>query len=198
MSLTIYGGAMGSSLRAHWAAREVGQTYETKSINIPAGENKTPEYLALNPTGQVPTLKDGNFVLTESAAIAWYLCDAYKPELLGSTPQLRARAQQWGQFVMLNIQPQLLRMAMLVWNKKEDPAVVEDAKTHLGRWLPILDGHLATHAYVAGEDFTVGDIIAATSLTYADVSGFDLTGYPNIVRWMEACKARPAFQSARA
>jgi glutathione S-transferase len=90
----IYGNKRSRATRVLWLLEEIGQPYELKNIDFDKKEQKTPEYLALNPNGTVPTLEDNGLILFESLAINTYLADKYKPELLGETPEIRGQVHQ--------------------------------------------------------------------------------------------------------
>ena len=117
----------------------------------------------------------------------------------GADAPERARAWQWSLWTILNVQPELLSLAMPKWTgvamaPEQDAAV----RARLDRHFPILEARLAASPYLAGDRFTVADINAATAIGYASYSGFDLSAYPAITAWLETVTARPAYVAAKA
>ncbi len=196
MHITVYGAAAGSSLRVHWMLREAGLDYETKNVDLSKGEHKSPEFLAVNPVGQIPAIDIDGVKMAESYAIAAYLAERFKPELLGTTPEMREQALQWALWAMYNVQKHGLDLAFMVWRNAPDEAKTATATAALDAILPALETLLGTRPYVAGDSFTVGDIGAVVSLGYARLGGFSFEKYPNIMRWMAACASRPAYLAA--
>ena len=196
--ITVYGGPSGSSLRVHWMLREVGQEYETKSVDFQTKEHKGDAFLAINPVGQIPAVVVDGKNMAESYAIAHYFAERFKPELLGATPEEREAAMQWALWAMLNVQKPMLDLAMLVWRKTEDEAVTTASNATLKTQLPAFENLLGQHAFVAGDTFTIGDLVACVTFTYGKMGGVDYSSYPNITRWMAACMARPAYVAATA
>ena len=197
-SLKIYGPRLGSPLRTHWVAAEIGVPYESVPVDFSKGEHRSDPYLRINPMGQVPALVDGDFTLAESMAIASYLIDKAGSDLGGKTPQERARAWQWSLWASLNPHPHLATLASPKWSGQAlAPEVEAAAKTAVGRFLPVLDAHLQRHSFIAGTHFTVGDINVACAVSYAAISNYDLSVYPAITAWMGKVMSRPAFQKAK-
>jgi hypothetical protein len=86
---------MGAGLKTHWLLAELGMSYENPSLDMKAGEHKKPEFMKLNPTGQVPVLIDGDFVLFESLAINQYLAEKAGSDLAGKDGKEKALILQW-------------------------------------------------------------------------------------------------------
>ncbi len=189
---------MGSSLRVHWMLHEAGLEYETKSVDLSKGEHKQPEFLAINPAGQIPAVDIDGMRFAESVAIVQYLAETHKPELLGATPEVRAKSMQWALWALLNPQKPMLDLAMQVWRNAPDEATSKIAHETLSKQLPVLENLLSTQTYVAGSEFTIGDLVACVSFTYGKTGGVDLSVYPNITRWMQDCMSRPAFLASTA
>ena len=197
MSIKLYGPRGGSSLRPHWTLHELGLDYESIAIDFAKGEHKGPEYLAINPAGQVPAIEVDGFVLAESIAISQFLAEKYNPELLGNMEQ-KAKGLQWALWIMLNVQiGGLSAMAAPKFTGVPDEAGVEKGRTNVTKHLPILETYLGTHDYLAGDVFTVSDIDGVCTFTYAKWAEFDLSSYPNISAWMERCESRPAYKAAK-
>ncbi|MEN9580103.1 MAG: Disulfide-bond oxidoreductase YfcG [Pseudomonadota bacterium] len=197
-NIKIFGGPFGSSLRTHWVAAELGTSYERAPLEMSKGEHKREPFLKINPMGQVPALLAGDFNLAESMAICSYLIDLAGSDLAGKTPEIRARAWQWSLWAAFNPQPHLNALASPAWTQKPLSAEAEEtAKTAAAKVLPLLDAHLATQPYIAGNEFTVGDINVASSLAYAAMCQFDMSPYPNVTAWLAKVTARPGYAQAR-
>src|SRR3954453_11328286 len=89
--LTLYHAAPSRSSIVRWMLEEVGEPYDIHLVSLSKGENRAPEYLAVNPMGKVPALRHGEVVVTESAAICAYLADAFPQAGLAPSPGERAR-----------------------------------------------------------------------------------------------------------
>jgi glutathione S-transferase len=192
-NITVYGEPNGSSLRVHWMLAELGLEYTTKSVNLNAGEHKTPEFLAINPAGQIPAIVMDDLKMAESIAIVQYLAETHKPELAGTTPEMRQQALQWTLWTLLNVQPHLLDLAFQVWRNAPDEAAAKGFKEKLAEKLPVLEAHLAAHPFVAGDVFTTGDLCVASTLTYGKTTNYDFSAYPAITAWFTTLRNRPAF-----
>jgi glutathione S-transferase len=196
--ITIYGGAMGSSFRPHWMLAELGLEYDTKRLDMRAGENKSAEYLALNPTGQIPTMVHDGFVLTESAAMVHYLAEKYDPKFFGPmTPESHADMLRWQLFILLNVDKNFVTLCYPKWGMPSDPVKETAAKEALAKFLPIFEAQLAGKDWVMGADFTVADIVTRSTFNYAELAEVDMAPYPAISAWMKRCAERPAFIKAK-
>jgi glutathione S-transferase len=197
MTIKIYGPRMGSSLRAHWVAAELGTVYEGVSVDFSKGENRSDWFLKINPMGQVPALVDGDFNLAESMAIASYLIDVAGSDLGGKTPQERATAWRWALWAGLNVYPHMSQLASPAWTQQPlAPEVEAGARTSLAKYLPVLEAHLASSPFVSGATFTVDDINVGAVLSYAAYSQFDMSAYPATKAWLAKVQARPAYAAA--
>src|SRR5262245_45846964 len=106
MGLILYGAGTTRTMRAHWALHELGLDYEAKLVASRSGETETAEFGALNPKRKIPVLADGDFTLTESAAIVTYLGETYGGAI-GLVPAAgtrdRARYDEACFFVMMEL-----------------------------------------------------------------------------------------------
>lgn len=189
---------MGSSFRAHWMLAELGLSYDNPSLDMASGEHKKPEYLAVNPAGQVPAMKHDDFVVTESAAIVHYLAEKYGPAFFGSqNPESHATLIRWELFVLLNIDKNFSTLAGKTWGMPASPEAAAAATEKLNVALPVLEGWMKDRAFILGDEFSVADIVCRSTFMYADLAEFDLSGYPNIQAWIARCSERPAFTAAK-
>src|ERR1700733_5448255 len=111
-TMKLYGFPPTRSIRVLWMLRELGVDFEFVNVNLVAGENRSQEFLALNPAGKLPVLVDGDFVLTESVAIVVYLAEKYADKgLLPANLEARARVNRWLLFAATELEQPLWRIA---------------------------------------------------------------------------------------
>ena len=186
------------SYRARIALNYKKLAYESKYVNIVSGEQKTPEYLAQNPIGHVPTLHIDGVPYVESVAIMELLEELYPdPPLLPKTPQDRARVRALVETINAGIQP---LQNLIVLDK-----VGGDDQEKRGAWMKffITRGLGAFEALASekgpfsfGEAFTMADVCLVPQIFAARRVGVDLTPFPRIVRAEAAASALPFVAAA--
>lgn len=187
--------------RARLTAAVLGIQLEEKKLDFAKGEHKSPEYLALNPNGAVPTLVDGDFVLTESRAIMQYLA-AKKPDstLLPRDEAARADVTRWQFWDAAHFSPQLGSLAFEKMIKgmmglgEPDPSKVQDALTNFRRFAAVLNKRLEGRQYIVGSAMTLADLTIASSLTYAKQTEVPLAEFPNVQTWFARISALEAWK----
>ena len=181
-----------------WCCGEIGLPFEREDVGGEFGKNKTPEYLALNPNGLVPTIDDDGFILWESNACVRYLAAKYgKGQLVPSDPQLAASAGRWmdWQLSTLNTPIGTLFRAMLKKPKDDIPAPeLEEAAKRGGEAWKMLDAQLATTPFVAGKDLTVGDIALGNAIHRWYKFPIERPTLSHLQAWYERLCTRPAYQ----
>jgi len=195
-ALKLYGGRYGSSLRCHWALNEAGAEYETVALNMKEGEHKKPEFLAVNPNGQVPAMVDGEFKLFESLAINDYVAEKFMPGLTGSNAEEKALVLQWSIWSGVNLHHNFNKLISYRWTGMKDEKVMAEAKMALDRFMPVLEKALEGKSFLVGERFSLADINVCAILTYNKENDYDMTAYKNVIAWMNALMSRPAFKNA--
>jgi len=196
--IQLYGISASRALRPLWMLEELGVEYEHVQTNF-TGDNKQPDYLALNPNGRVPTLVDDDTVLWESLAINLYLADKYDGGLRLETVEDRGRAAQWSFWVMLEAEKPLLEFlfnSVILPEAERDRAVADAAVLQLQAPLRVLDDALAGRDFLVGDSFSVADLNVAAVLSWSLPARLDLDDFPNLKRWLLACMSRPAAQAA--
>ena len=196
----IYGISGSRAIRSMWAIEEVGIEYEHVSVNF-MEESKKPEYLAVNPNGRIPALQDGDFNLFESMAINLYLAKTYGGDLYPSDSKDEALAWQWSTWVMTEIEPS--QMAIVVQKfftpeEKRNEKAIAGAEKALDRPLKVLDATLANKDWLVGEAFSIADLNVSGVMLLLDMIKFNVSAYPNVKRWADACYARPSLGRAKA
>lgn len=186
--------------RVRLTAAVLGLPLEENLVDLAKGEQKKPEFLALNPNGQVPVLVDGELVLTESRAIMQYLA-AQKPEsgLLPRDERARLDVTRWQFWDASHFSPQLGALAFqrilkpMFGMGAPDPARVEEALANFGRFGAVLDKRLDGKRYVVGDALTLADLTLASSLMYARQSDVPLAGLPNLQAWFSRISGMDAW-----
>ncbi len=197
-NIVIYGPRMGSSFRPHWMLAELGLPYETKTLDMRAGEHRNPEYLAINPFGQVPAMTYDGFALSESAAIVHFLAEKHDPSFFGPmTPESHATLLRWEFFTLLNVDKHFATLASKTWGMPATPEAEAKATEALAKALPVLEGWFNARKFIVDDTFTVADVVCRSSFNYAEAAEFDLSAYPAITAWMKRCADRPAYAKAK-
>lgn len=183
--------------RVRVAAAEIGAPLELKSLDFLKGEQRTPDYLALNPMGKAPTLTDGDFALWESGAIMCYLAQSKPNPLWPDDVRRRADALRWMFFCSCHVDPYYTTLVVERFqkprrNEPTDEAQVAAADRWLKRFLPVLEAQLGKTEYVAGA-FGLGDIVLGCSIELSPMLRYDLTPYPNIGAWLARLQSRPTW-----
>lgn len=198
--LQLYGNSRSRAIRCLWMLEEVGRPYQLVERSTRADDLQTAEYLRLNPNARIPTLVDGDVVLWESMAINLYLAQKYDGPMQCTNPEVLGLAAQWSFWAMLEIKHLLLHLlehrALLV-EFARDPSAIERNELLLKKPLGVLNDALAGRDYLAGTSFTVADLNVASILVWAKMARLDLSAYPDLTRWLNACLARPAYARVR-
>ena len=202
MSLTFYYSPMSSATRIHWALEEVGVPYEKVKVDLAAGDQKKPEYLALNPNGKIPLLVVDGTPIFESLAILLYLGERYgvEKDLFPQLGLARAEAfkwMAWGGCTLLDAGGRMLRNTSdrFPADQRNEKAA-EAAKKELGELLAILDKALDGKEYLVENKFSLADLAIAAYMPFLGRIGADINPYKNIQAWTMRCTTRPAMGRA--
>jgi glutathione S-transferase len=192
--LKLYGFPPTRSIRVLWMLRELGVAFEFVNVNLMAGENRRPEFLALNPAGKLPVLVDGDFVLTESVAIVLYLAGKYPDKgLLPTELEARAEVNRWLLFAATELEQPLWRISRhtaLYPKEKRLPAEVPLARQDFRDMATVMEEHLRGRQFLVGDRVTVADLVAAYTLDWANEIHL-LDASPRLRDYMEGMYSRP-------
>lgn len=197
--LRLYGSPRSRGIRVLWMTAELGLSYDHKDYLPRSPETRTPEYRALNPNGRVPTIDDDGFILSESMAINFYLAKKHKSPLYPSDPKNEALALQWSLWETDRLDRQLVNY---VRHSKELPEAERDPKVAAAMWkevtesFDVLETALGKSQWLAGPEFSVGDLNVASALYRALF--LDLSKWPKLQAWLNRCWERPAAKKTRA
>ena len=198
----LWGVGTSRTLRALWILAELDLPHEHRRITSRSGETLTPEYTRLNPSQKIPTLQEGDFILSESAAIVNYLASAYgaaKRLCPPAEPRRRARYDQWCFFAMMELDANTL----YVIRKHEDlhavygeaPHALQAAREGFARQARAAAQRIEQDGpYVLGDSFSGADILLTTCLNGAIRRNIELPII--LLDYLQRTTAREAYQRA--
>lgn len=187
--------------RVRWVMAEKGVTdIEIVQVDIMSGQHRTPEYRASVGLPHVPALElDDGTCISESLAICRYLEALYpEPNLFGRDAKEQAVIEMWTrrcEFYMANPMMLVVRHShpALAALEAQSPQVAEMNRTTAEKFMKTLDRRLADQAWIAGDRFSIADIVAVVGLEFARLIKYrPPEEHAHLGRWLEACRARPA------
>lgn len=208
--LTIYGVYRSRASRNYWLAGELGLPFvsvpvmQARRVAEPYAADaplntKSPDFLSVNPTGLIPCIDDGGFVMTESLAINLYLARKHGGPLCGRTVTEEAEMLQWTMWAATEVEPHAVKIVLAfdtgIQDSEEGRSVIAKASEALARGFRRLDQHLAATGHVVGDRFTVADLNLAEVFRYAMGQPALFDAAPNVKAWLARCQARPAFKA---
>ncbi|WP_372786581.1 glutathione S-transferase family protein [Phenylobacterium sp.] len=183
--MKIYGDSIsGNCLKVKWVADSLGLSYDWIETDVLRGQSRTPEYMAMNPAGQVPAviLDDGR-PLAQSNAIILHLAEG--SALIPADAYERARMLEWMFWEQYSREPYVAvaRFQVAYLGKAVadlEPRIMERGKSALQRLEDGLDGR----AFLAGPAVSLADVALVAYTRVAHEGGFDLADYPKVVAWV--------------
>lgn len=199
---TLYGSPSTAGTAIHWMLLELDVPFEVNLLDFDKGEHKTPEYLALNPDGVVPTLVVEGAPITQMAGIATLLAERH-PEA-GFAPPLgsveRAEYLSWTLWLANSFQPNFR-----AWFYPHEPAggeaqeaVKAAARERIEAGLARMDARLAERDHLVGDGFTTVDLLATILCRWTRNMPKPATDFPNLKRYLDRIRQRPALREVHA
>lgn len=198
MSITLYFAPGTRATRIAFLLEELGVPWDKVTLDFAQREHKSPDYLAINPNGVVPALKDGDTVLFESVAIALHLADRFAEKRLAPPPDspLRGRYLSWMVWSMTTLEPPIgaVYLERLKPAEQQSAAATAAAMEQFRGSAQVLEGEL-TGPYLLGDSLSAADVMVGCVLAFADMLGM-LEGHPRLRDYVGRITARPAFGRA--
>ncbi len=197
--ITVLGRATSGNVQiVMWAIAELGLEYERQDIGGAFGGNNTPDYLAKNPNGLVPTIIDKGATIWESAAIVRYLGATYGDEQFWpKEPAKRAPLDQWAEWAKSSFQPTLfpnIFWPLVAGNPAaRDEKALAAAVTKIGALGKMVDARLADGDYLGGDGPCFADCIFGTMLYRYFTLDFARPSTPNLEAYYARLTRRPAY-----
>ena len=196
--LDFYTAATPNGWKVALLLEELGVEYKVRPISLSDGEQKSPEYLKLNPNGRIPTLVDreaDNFAVFESGAILVYLAEKHG-RFLPLDVKGRSRVMQWLMFQMAGVGPMQGQAHVFHrYFEEKIPAAIARYQNETRRLYEVLDRQLTDQDYLCGE-YSIADMATWPWVHIGFWAGVETDGLDNLNAWSERIAAREAAKTA--
>ena len=205
--VTIYGVYRSRASRNIWLLNELGQPFKHVPViqagraASPAGagliHTRSPEFLAVNPNGHIPSMEDDGLVLHESLAINLYLAKKYGGPLAAKDVREDGLMGMWTLWAATELEPHAINILYHTVYKpaaERDPKIAAAAIEASKAPFAVLDKALAASGYLVGGRFTVADINVAEVVKYAAPAKELFAAAPNVKGWLDACQSRKGYK----
>jgi glutathione S-transferase len=210
--LTIYGVYRSRASRNFWLAGELGLTFKHVPVmqayrmaNPDAADaalnTRSPAFLKVNPSGQIPSIDDDGVILHQSLAINLYLAKKHGGPLAPANVVEDGQMTMWTLWAATDVEPHSIEVLYHTIGKppaERDPKIAAGAIEALRPHFAVLDRHLAKTGFMIGDRFTVADINVAEVFRYAMPAKVLFEAAPNVKSWIAASHIRPAFSAMMA
>ena len=192
--IDLYTAATPNGWKASVALEEMGLEYTAHAVNLMKGDQKTPEFLAMNPNGRIPVIVDreaDGHVVFESGAIMVYLAEK-TGMFLPSDAKRKSQVMQWVMFQMGGIGP-MMGQANVFHRYLEEkiPVAIARYQNEVRRLFTVLNGRLENREYLV-DDYSIADMANWCWVRTYEWSGVSIEGLDNLIRWKNSIEASPA------
>lgn len=198
--LKVFGfGASFPANKVRMCVNALGLEHEYINVNLPAGEQRSDEFLAINPKGKVPAINDDGFCLSESNAIIRYLAQK-AGRLYPEDLQEQAIVDQWLYFVSDHVG---LGISKVMFNKvfapmlniEVDERSLKEGYSFLDKYLPIIEEQLGKSSFLASDQLSIADVALIATLDPTSLLEIDLGGYPALSKYLETQHASDWYRA---
>ena len=191
--LDLYTAGTPNGWKASVTLEELELPYELHVIELGSGDQKKPNFLAINPNGRIPTLVDDGFAVFESGAIMIYLAEK-TGQLMPHDFKGRSMVLQWLMFQMAGVGPMMGQANVFhrYWPEQYQPAI-DRYQNESRRLFEVLNTWLTDHEWLAGE-FSIADIANFCWVRTHQWSGIRMDGLDSLLAWVQKIDARPRTQ----
>lgn len=198
--IKLYGIGISNNVnKVRYCLNFLGLKYDWIQINPMQGENKTPEYLGIAPTGKIPAIEIDGFKLFESNAINRYLATTNNSPIYPQDAKKRAIIDAWMDYVAIHVMQAVGRVLFNrvmapILNQKVDESSLQTGLEFLEKYFPIIEKQLSQNTYLAGGEFTLADINLLAVLDPCEACQISIQKYPHIIKWRNGLKSQPFYQ----
>jgi GST-like protein len=192
--ILLYTAPTPNGFKVSIALEELGLPYEVKRVDLRRGDQFAPEFLRISPNNKIPAIVDGEVSVFESGAILLYLAEK-TGRLLPPSGPARYRALEWMFFQVGNVGPMMGQANHFRrYAQEKIPYAIDRYSNEVRRLYGVVDRRLSEARYLAGDEYTMADIINLTWLKLHAGHGIELAEFPHFARWFDELMARPAVQ----
>ncbi len=196
--ITLYTANTPNGVKVTIAMEEMGEPYDLKVLSLSDGEQKSPEFLRINPNGRIPAMTDHvdgrDIHVFESGAVLLYLAEKFG-KLLPTDPAARIDAIGWTYFQTGGIGPMMGQAGFFKRNFPDFEPGIDRFVKESERLVGVMEDRLITQDYLSGDNISIADIMQIGWIDRAPgYFGFDLTPFPAVSAWRERMLARPGVQ----
>lgn len=183
------------ALRPRWLLEEIAEPYSLERLDMSKGEHRSAAYQKIHPHGALPALVDGDLHLFESSAICLYLADKFAERQLAPAIDShdRGRYYQWMVYSVATFETPIVQL----FAAKDDPAAAAAARARFDETARVVSAALEGRSWLVGDRFSAADVMMGSIALWAGAQKL-LDAHPALAAYADRCKARPAFQRARA
>jgi len=192
---TLYYAPGACSMAIHVALNECNQPVKLEKVDMMAGQNRSPEFLKVNPRGQVPVLVDDGNVIYEGAAQLIHILEKHNSPLLPKSGKERSDALQWLMYCNASLHPAYARMFFLMKNKGSDD-LIDVATAMLNKMWGLIEERLSASPYLAGDKITMADILMTVIANWSTRMPKPITIGPKTKKLLQQVIERPAYKKA--
>jgi len=198
-SIVLYWHPMSSATPIAAALAELDVPHQRVKVDIKTGEQRRPEYLALNPNGKVPTLTVDGAPMFEALAIQLWLAEQYGVERglwpAAGTPE-RLQAMSWCTWAYVTYGTVVVRLQLATMGEERlrSAAHADAARESLDQLLGLLDARLATQPWMLGAEYSMADLLVGSVIGYSVYIGAPVARHAHVQAWLAKVQARPAMQ----
>jgi glutathione S-transferase len=203
MSIQLYAAPMSSATPVVHAVAELGVDHELVLVDLSAGDQRRPEFLAKNPNGKVPMLVIDGTPMFETLAILSWLGDRFgvaRGLWPAADAPARIEAMSWTTWAYVTYGTTLVRLIHACSDRLPSElhhaGQAEQAHRELQELLRLVEARLATRAYMLGETFTLVDLVVASVISYSTFCGVPVDDHAHVKAWLARFRERPAYQRA--
>jgi len=202
MKIVFYAAPNSSAIPVASALTELGVPHERIDLDLSSGEQRRPEFLALNPNGKVPTLVVDGTPMFEAIAILQWLGERFgvaSGHWPAADSPARLRALSWTTWAYVTYGATVHRLFLASHPAMPDAlrseAAAERSRSELEEMLSLLEAQLAGSPYLAGADFGMVDLIVVSVVIWSETVGVSTKNHPAVADWVARCKERPSIRS---
>ncbi|WP_428773820.1 glutathione S-transferase family protein [Vibrio sp.] len=197
--IQLYGVARSRALRVSWLLEELGLDWQFNFIDFAKGEHRSGEFLAMNPSGKVPVIRDGEVVLSESSAIMYYLAEKYGNDQWMPAPGSPESAQLhfWVSFTITELEQPLWTMGKHKFALPADKRLAEIrpiAAWEFAQAAAVASKRLPATPFLTGDTITIADLLLAHTLNWATM--FEQPLPENLAAFRDRISSRPTLKAA--